>query len=59
MKCPLMFMSWQSKPKERSFQPVECLKGKCAWWDNGQPGCAILTIAQELATIRQKEEVEL
>ena len=59
MKCPLIRKLNQDENSPLSLVSANCLKEECAWWDDGHPGCANLTIAQELATKRQKEEVEL
>ena len=59
MKCPLLLMAGIAHEGEPRCPIQECLHAWCAWWDDGQPGCAILTIATELATIRQKGELEV
>ena len=59
MNCPLIMAGWNAaRGGDEAFEP-DCLQEECAWWDDGHPGCSILTIAQELAIKRQKEEVEL
>ena len=59
MKCPLLVVALEAKGLNFNLREEDCLKEECAWWDNGTPGCAILTIAQELAIKRQIEEVKL
>ena len=58
MKCPLIIAGYNATRAGDLAYRGDCLKEECAWWDDGEPGCAILTIARELATIRQKGEVE-
>jgi len=58
MKCPLLQHTIFPPGEDPEQMFEECLKEECAWWDDGHPGCSILTIAQELATKRQKEEVK-
>ena len=58
MKCPL-FVANTLVDRRNEFEDwTVCLGDACAWWDDGQPGCSILTIAKELATKRQKEEIQ-
>jgi hypothetical protein len=58
MKCPLRSLSSKGAYDQAQYEDLDCLKEQCSWWDDGHPGCSILTIAQELAIKRQKEELE-
>ena len=58
MKCPKYKAAYIASGFAQPNVDIECDREECAWWDDGQPGCAVLTIAQELATKRQQEEVE-
>jgi len=58
MKCPLHYKIVGYNGTAQILDYFTCLKGECAWWDDGAPGCSVLSIAQELATIRQKGELE-
>ena len=51
MKCPLMLMIWQSRPSEKSFEPIDCLKKGCAWWDDAFDSCAVLSLEADLKAI--------
>ena len=59
MKCPLLSMAGIIINYPEDSLNVECFQAECAWWDDGHPGCAILTLAQELATMQQKDELEV
>ena len=58
MKCPLFTIGYLANPEVLRGDAEDCYEAECAWWDDGQPGCSILTIAKELATKRQKEEIQ-
>ena len=59
MKCPLFHLVDMGTCVPVSKKEYDCLQAECAWWDDGHPGCATLTLAQELATMRQKDELEV
>ena len=39
MFCPLLAISGS---------PAHCLEEKCSWWDNGNKGCAVVSLVVEL-----------
>lgn len=45
--CPMFFAANKT---------TVCRKDKCAWWDEGNMNCAILSIAQYLCTTAQRLE---
>ncbi len=52
MKCPSMFMSWQSDPGTKKFEPKDCLEGKCAQWDEKTGICSRVAEVRILTAIR-------
>ena len=57
MMCPLMIIGDYLKKGGQYGEIGNCLKEECAWWDDGEPDCAMLTLAKELSALRQIVEV--
>ncbi len=51
MKCPLTFKTARAFPRGIVANAAECLRDKCAWWDDANRSCVALTIGQELRII--------
>jgi len=52
MKCPLIKIVQQVASATLEVAPADCLKEKCAWWDEVEEGrCAILSLVGTLDLI--------
>lgn len=52
MVCPLLLAAG---PKTTGFSNPDCIKDRCAWWDDGDSVCAILYL-RTLLTISNHME---
>lgn len=48
MKCPLMNRVQYTKGLEIGYEVADCLKEKCAWWDNTNGMCAVLQLSKSV-----------
>ena len=51
MKCPLLIAAEITHGKTLEDSAVVCGKEECAWWDDDNKRCCIVTIASKLAYI--------
>ena len=51
MKCPLLSKVYIEEPERSNTDIADCLKEKCAWWDDKSGQCCMLSLAGFLSTI--------
>ena len=51
MKCPILSAPTARTAFTEHFADVDCLKGKCAWWDATTGCCSILALSQVFIAI--------
>lgn len=62
MKCPLQRFTVRYKPGETKVEFTDCIKEKCAWWDNAGQCCAVYLLGEvftEAMTILSRIEDKL
>ncbi len=53
MKCPLMLKVWEPGDERRHWESIDCLKEKCAWWDEEDGRCALLSLMGDIRVISE------
>ena len=48
MKCPIREVSVYDEERVHHWEPADCLKEECAWWDRTAEKCVVLQLAFEL-----------
>ena len=51
MRCPLIKIVEQVASATLEVAPANCLKGECAWWDDGDECCMVFEIGAKLCGI--------
>ncbi len=51
MKCPQMFMKWDSSEAKVSFEPMVCIQKECGQYDQTNQCCAPVALNQNLVAI--------
>ncbi len=54
MKCPILIKVTKRWFRPPVYEPVDCLKEECAWWDKSIGACAVLGLDLSLSLIGGK-----
>ena len=52
MKCPMLRQAEINSVLLYQTEASDCLGEKCAWWDSGEPGCSVKSIASLLEGLK-------
>ncbi len=45
MKCPIRYNVWVDEANNPVLLDQDCLNQECAWWDEAEAQCAVLSLA--------------
>ena len=51
MKCPILIKVTKKWFRPPIYEPMECLKEECAWWDEAHECCATIALNQTMVAI--------
>jgi len=58
MKCPLLPDHYRGTQDSEKWELTDCIKERCAWWDEDKNCCSCKVIARELSNIQLKMNTE-